>query len=250
MFLRQSIRIVIPGVLALVAIFTVLSQPMQAEFSYSAGHGDIGVAYAGAGALELHWHMSPGAVIDGTPLADEGEYEPGELKAIVPTTSNFVRGASPTWDFIGNSAGATTYFLPDTPTIGVPYLGFGSEELNGAVFTGATLNWTISLNSAPAGGHFSMFNDFGSPTVAASTFSNDFLFETILGGHSHFNMAFTQPGVYDVTFTVTGNHGVDGQAIDTKTFRFDVTAVPEPSSIGGALALAGGWAFRRRRKRA
>ncbi len=95
-----------------------------------------------------------------------------------------------------------------------------------------------------------MFNDFTTPTVAASTFSDDLVFETILGGHSHFNMAFTQPGVYDVTFKVTGNHGVDGPAIDTKTFRFDVTAVPEPSSIGGALALAGGWAFRRRRKRA
>jgi surface-anchored protein len=249
MFLRYSVRVVIPGVLGLAAIFMTLSQPLQAEFSYSAGHGDVGVAYAGGNALELHWHLDDGAVVDGVAMS-EAEYEPDELKAIVPTSSNFVRVASPAWDFIGNSAGATTYYLPETDTPGAPFLGFGSEELIGAGFTGPTLNWSVSLDAAPAGGHFSLFNDLGTPAVAASTFANDLAFETILGGHSHFNMAFTQPGVYDLTFTVGGNHSVAGLATDTQTFRFDVSPVPEPSSIGGALALAGGWAFRRRRKRA
>jgi surface-anchored protein len=220
----------------------------QADFAaYSDGHADVGVAYAGPGALELHWHMADGAVVEGVSIM-ESEFEPDEIRAIVPTFSSFARGAGATWDFIGNSAGQSTYYLPEVDTPGIPFLGFGSEELDAMEWTTPNLSWTISSFSGP--GQFSIFQDLGTPTVAASTFLSDFNFNTILGGHSHFNLAFTQPGIYDVEFTVSGTHGLDGLATDVQTFRFDVTAVPEPSSIGGALVLASGWAFRRRRKKA
>ncbi len=230
-----------------VAMF-VATEVKAEHAAYSDGHADIGVAYAGPGALELHWHMADGAVVNGSSIM-ESEFEPSEIRAIVPTFSSFARGASdPTWSFIGNSAGATTYFLPNTPTSGIPYLGFGSEELDALDWLTPNLSWSISSYSGP--GHFSMFTDMTTPTVAASTFNGDLTFTTALGGHGHFNLAFTQPGVYDVEFTVSGIHGVDGIATDTQTFRFDVAAVPEPTSIGGALALAGGWIvrFRRRKK--
>jgi surface-anchored protein len=239
------------GVMLAVAVSMYVSSNTRADYAaYSDGHADIGVAYLGPGALELHWHLDEDAVVDGVPLPMEDEFEPDRIRAIVPTFSSFARGANDaTWGFIGNSAGAPTYYLPEVDTPGLPFLGFGSEELDGAGFTGTSLNWTMSLLSAPVGGHFSMFNDLGTPTVAASTFDSDFDFTTILGGHSHFNFAFTQPGVYDVAFTVSGTHGVDGPATDTQTFRFDVTAVPEPTSIAGALALAGGWVVSHRRRK-
>ena len=249
--LRQEIwsRVgAVQGLVFAIAVSISASTKTDADFAaYSDGHADVGVAYAGPGALELHWHMDDGAVVDGVSIL-ETEFEPNGIRAIVPTTSSFVRGASdPTWGFIGNAAGAVTYFLPEVSTPGLPFLGFGSEELDTLDWTTPNLNWSISSFSGP--GHFSMFNDFGTPSVAACTFLGDTNFTTILGGHSHFNFGFTQPGVYDVEFTVSGTHVVDGLATDTQTYRFDVTAVPEPSSIGGALALAGSWALRRRRKK-
>ena len=239
----------LPAFAVFVASFATLSPSVFGELSYSDGHADIGVAYDSG--LELHWHMDTGAVIDGVPLVAEMEYAPDEVKAIVPIASSFSRGVSnSTWGFIGNNAGDTTYYLPEVPTVGVPYLGFGSEELNPADWTSLVLSWNLSLTSAPIGGNFSMFTDLLTPTVAASTFLGDLDFTTVLGGHSHFNMGFTTPGIYDVLFTVSGNHAIDGLVSDTQTYRFDVAAVPEPTSIAGALALGGAWVvnYRRRRK--
>lgn len=211
-----------------------------ADIRFSSGHGDIGVGYSGPGALELHWHMEEGAVVGGNNIPAGGsEFEPSEVFAWVPTSSSFLRDASSSWNFIGNAAGETTFFLPETDTPGVIFLGFGSEELTAGDWFSTNLSWNISSFSGP--GHFSMYNldGLGNPVVAASTFNSALEFTTVLGDHGHFNLAFTQAGIYDIQFTVTGIHDIDGLATDTATFRFDVSAVPEPTSIAMISLVAG-----------
>ncbi len=153
--------------LALGMVISATNQ-LRADFeAYSDGHADIGVAYAGAGALELHWHLKDGAVVNGTPIL-ENEFAPNEIRAVIPGHSNFSRGAGATWDFIGNSAGQTTYFLPESPTVGVPYLGFGSEELDPLEWSSTNLNWSISSFSGP--GEFSIFTDLERPRLLRRLF--------------------------------------------------------------------------------
>lgn len=240
-------RIATRLICSLFAVSSVLPSAFG-EFTFTAGHGDIGVAYDGG--LELHWHLGDGApaIVDGLPVNDQ-EYGPDEIKAVVPGVSNFNRPAGAAFNFIGNAAGELTYYLPESETPGVPYLGLATEELSPGDWT-TPITWTINSvtgSGVTAGGQFSIFQDLSSPTVFASTFSGLLNFNTPIGGHTHFNYGFTQPGVYDVAFTVSGTHILDGPQLDSGTFRFDVTAVPEPTSIGGALVLAGTWVMRRRR---
>jgi surface-anchored protein len=71
------------------------------------------------------------------------------------------------------------------------------------------------------------------------------------GGHAHYNVGFTTPGLYEVTFTASGVHAVDGTVSDTGTFVFAVQAVPEPSEYALVAGIAGlAFAAWRRRKTA
>ena len=113
---------------------------------WTAGHGDLGIGYEDGG-LELHWHLGEGnepVTLNGTtaPLGAEGaEYEPSEINPVTNLTQNI---------------GGTSYFVfPATENPTVPFIGFGTEELNTADWTG---NLTLSLTGASGPGSFSLFN--------------------------------------------------------------------------------------------
>ena len=228
-----------------------ISLPLNAaSVAYTSGHGDIGVGYdASVTEFEPHWHMGVGAVIDGSSLATEEEYAPGDLVAIVSSTR-----LSPN----GLAAGIG---VPDGSSIRVagsaayqPNLGFAVEELDPANWTGIitlTLTaWTLPSASAD----FAMYTTnlagtsvvetvFSTHSIASTFASNSFTMTP--GDHVHFQFGFTEPGNYDLELTWTGMHKVDGNISTTDTFRLHV--IPEPTSvtlIGLALGLAG---FRRRR---
>jgi surface-anchored protein len=62
--------------------------------------------------------------------------------------------------------------------------------------------------------------------------------------HAHFGWGFTEEGTYDLTFEISGTHGVDGFKSATATYSFSV--IPEPSSaLLGAIGALG--LLRRRR---
>ncbi len=234
--------------------FAVFDSPAKADL-FTFGHGDIGVAYD-AGALELHWHLGSNAVVNGAVLGGTGaEYAPNGITAVVGLNATFPGGrpAGSAWDFMGNSAGQTFYYLPQTGSeanaLGVPFLGFGTEELVPAQW--GQLTWTAKLlDGAP--GHFSLFSGF-TPNVLASSFTAAIeTFTTAAGEHDHANFAFTAPGVYNVEFTVSATHVTDGMKTDRGVFQFNITAVPEPSSMllvasFGAIVLVPFGSLRRRR---
>ena len=215
----------------------------------TSGHVDfIGIGYV-AGELEPHSHAHEGAVVDDSTLGADTEFEVGDLTVQVYSTTG--RSAGAAWDPIGVASGETYNFLSETEVAGKPFVGIGAEELTPGDWDGAI---TITLTSATgsgilAGGKFSLWQGSVTPNFFMSTddgISGADVFSMDLndGGHAHFGWGFTEEGIYDLTFEISGTHAVNGAETATATYKFSV--IPEPSSalLGafGALAL-----LRRRR---
>ena len=217
----------------------VLAAPARADYDhiYSEGHGDVGVDYNGGNAFFMHYHFGPDAVIDGTVLGMDAEFVPNTAITFVPLSSSGPRPAGSQWDFLGTAAGNTVYVIPQGQTPGVPFLGFGTEELNPAEWRGP-ITWTLAGISGP--GQVSLYQTeaVGNPIVKWSTFNGlPGSFSQDVGGHDHANWGFTAPGTYDLGIMATGTNVTDGLVTSSATFRFQIgpAAVPEPSS----LVLAG-----------
>ncbi|MDZ4850703.1 MAG: choice-of-anchor M domain-containing protein [Pirellulaceae bacterium] len=218
------------------------SQQAVSGMLYTGGHGDIGIGYELDDPLNPnsprnlfpHWHLGVGALIAGLPAISDQEFKPQEITAVVPLTSKFTNPGGPTWNFLGGSPNSDVYFLSqnNSPSIEIPFLGLASDELDAAEWN--ALTWSINLpQTAP--GAFSIFSNgiFG-PNVAYSSTLGISSFQTSVGSHNHFNLAFTQPGFYDLEFSITGTHATDGNKTSNGTFQFfvgDVSSIPEPNSI-------------------
>lgn len=203
--------------------------------TFTGGHGDVGVAH-GDGALELHGHIHAGSVVDGAALVEDAEFSPSGFTIIVPDPP-FPRPAGSAWEFAGTAAGQSMWLLPQTQDPAKPFLGFGTEELVPSEWNG---NLTLSLVAVEGPGQFAAWQNgaFGAPSVALATADGISAADRLVlnpGGHAHYNLGFTAPGLYQVTFRVDGTHLVDGALSDTGTFLFAVPAVPEP----GTWALLG-----------
>ncbi len=195
--------------------FVLVATTQAQSFVYSGGHGDIGLAYA-AGALELHGHIHAGSIINAAAIAADAEFAPSDFTILVPDPS-VTRPSGATWDFIGSATGTPLWFLPQSQDPSKPFLGFGSEELIPSDWTSG-LNLTLDGVQGP--GQFSIWQNgaFGTPTVRMSTADGISSSDRILlsaGGHAHYNLGFTAPGLYEVTFTASGVHAMDGPVSDT-----------------------------------
>ena len=96
-----------------------------------------------------------------------------------------------------------------------------------------TLDWANSVK--PDGAEFALWNvdPFGNPnivhfeTASGNLVSDDFA----VWGHAHWNYGFSEPGEYDLAFTVQGLGGIAGDT-NIGTFSLGITAVPEPMTAG------------------
>jgi surface-anchored protein len=230
-------------------ILALSSTASHAASIFSADHGDFGIAYDG-GALDLHYHLGPDAIVDGIPVGndpDGAEFAPDAILTLVPEPAAS-RPAGAAWDFLGSPASAPIWFLPQSEDPQKPFFGIGSEELDPADWSSLSLRLTAM--SAPASGNFSLYqtNGFGSPIVQITTangIDGSDSFNLSIGGHAHHNWAFTAPGRYDLSFTASGIHLTDGPVSGSGTFSFIV--IPEPAAASLSLATASLLLFRRRR---
>lgn len=225
-----------------------LSQPLTAASLITGGHVDL-PAFGYVSILEaninpsltqgfephIHNEGGPdGVIIDGVREETATEYEPDELTVFVNPSSTVTLSAT------------TYYWLPETESAanlnGVPFIGIGLEELNAGDWNGLLTFTLLSINGP---GQFRLWQDdgFGGANdfinTAASVLSFDIAAET----HTHYNWGFTELGVYELEFQISGTHNVDGAQSGAAIFTY---AVPEPSTallaLGGALL-----AFLRRR---
>ena len=217
---------------------------------YSAGHADIGVAYEG-GELDLHYHFGTDTVLDGVYQGVESEYSTDDVYTRVPDSQSISRPAGSQWDFLGTTAGSTIWYLPQNNVAGLPFLGTAAEELTIGEWAGP-ITYTFDILDIPAGAEFSIWQTdfFGSPVVQIAT--SDGTPDTLavpVGSHSHYNIGFTEPGVYQISLTATGTHNSGGEVTDEGTLWFavgDNTVIPEPASLA-LMGLGGLMVIKRRR---
>jgi surface-anchored protein len=219
--------------------------PTWAASVYTSGHADIGVGYV-AGELEPHWHTHFGAVVDGVSQTTlDEEYLPGDLIARTVATRLTPSGGGGLSGLLGVPDGTQVWVMGSTTY--QPRLGFGVEELDPADWSGPiTITFNSGSSTLPGGAAFGLYTTnvagtnvvdrffssvSGTATVAANTITLD------AGGHEHYEWAFTLEGVYDLNFTWSGTHAIDG--LKTASATFTVQAVPEPSTLA-LLGMAGG----------
>ena len=225
--------------LTLATVVLAMISPAAAQIYLPAiadGHIDIGAAYEesadGEGELHLELHVH-GA----TPAQDTHQ----ELAKTI------VR-----FDFTGeNKSSLLSYQVwksPHDATAGMPFLGFGAEEVPPNIFTAGSLSLAVTgvsftgWTGQTSGGNFFLLQEDGSGEeilLYNSTNSNIGSVGLVAGSHDHGEWAFTEAGIYDITFQLTGTladtNNPNRALATTDTLRFEI--VPEPSS--GALLLVG-----------
>lgn len=237
----------------------LLSTQLIIAQHYTAGHADIGVGFEDDGSgyeLHPHWHTHTGAVIDGTPAMMDGEYEAGDLTAVVPASREFVAPTDATFNTpSGVAAGDSYWSLPQGSVTGVPFLGIGAEELDPLDWNG-DVTFELGTVVSPSGtGDFSLYqfdggyNFFWSSADAGSNVGVDMT----PGSHDHFTWVFSETGDWSIEITVSGDYigsaTTTGAYSTTETFGFQV--VPEPSAYAAILGMAMlGLVLARRRTRA
>lgn len=217
---------------------------MAAAVAYTSGHADIAIRYD-SGAFESFLKFDS-AVLDGVEGAS-GEYRPDQVEIIVPLDTRMILATEV--PFLGALAGAPVWMLPAGDTPGMPYLGWSTEQLDPTDWPG---NLTFSLVTAASGGgagNFAawQFDPFGSVSTLAMSSAQPASatgLKMAADIHDHYNLAFTEPGLWQVELRITGTHATDGAVAAVERFNFRV--VPEPSSLLlGLLGFLG--ALRRRR---
>lgn len=223
----------------LILLASALALAARADVRMYNGHADIGVGYDN-GSLDLHVHQEE-------PF--EAEYEPGEVTFVVGDAAKTLSPGGLFAPALG-SAGSTIWVLPTSPNPDLPYIGFGTEELSPADWLG---NITLSLSGFSGPGNMAIWNigSLGTADILVDSTRGTGPLNSMLllpGTHTHYNIGFTQPGRYEVSFDALGTHTpTQLAAMGSGTYRFEV--VPEPSTyalmgLGAAVVL---WSVRRRR---
>jgi len=220
--------------------------PVAAQIALTTEHVDFGLG-EGPG-LEPHWHDETNNI----------EYQPNEAFAFIdPVEAINSRPAGAQWDFLGMAAGENVWILPQSSDPDLLFLGIGAEEVDPGTFDiwnpgdprggkNVPARWLrMQLTSFSGPGQFSMFQGF-TPTVWMSTLAAPAAgnyFYVVEGGHDHVNWAFSELGVYELTFEVMGFIG-GNPVTDTGTFTFSTMnplPIPEPSTyamlIFGAICV-------------
>jgi len=182
-----------------------------------------------------HNHGDPdAAVVDGVAQSAESEYAPGDLIVVVPESS------------VTTSGSVSYYLLPETEQYasenGTPFLGIGIEELAPGDWVGGTVSLKLLSISGP--GDFLLWQDdgFGGANMFFDSAGDSFTLAA--GSHTHYNWGFTEKGIYELEFEISGNHVDDDFQSASGLYTFQVIPEPTTTLLGafGALAL-----LRRRR---
>lgn len=213
---------------------------------WTKGHGDIGIAYEG-GALALHLHASTGSVINGVTLTQDEELPPDETRIILAESGKQTAAAALA-PGAGVAEGDPLWVLPGThsPNSGLPFLGFGAEELTPADWAG-DLRFTLHEVVSPSGrGHFAVYSadglggfEFLMSTAQGGITAADHV-KMVAGGHDHFFMSFSEPGTWKVTLKASGQHTTAGALVsEPVTFTFEVGERPSRWTSGhGDIGVA------------
>ena len=243
--------------LALATALLALPVLASAQTVIGEDHTDLDISYDND-QLALGVHFDP---------TDE-DYAASDVLLAVYDNGLGARPAGSQYDFIGNAAGASTYFISESQEPERIYLGIGMDSLEpddsrflSYVQTDPRFNtttaarWTnLTLTGFTGPGQISTWQNTPSgPRVLFATSDGIGAGDNILtpvAGDNHFNWAFTASGDYTATF-VASAFSPNGAAITsapaTYSFRVGGQPVPEPASMA-ALGLGALGLLKRRRR--
>lgn len=132
-------------------------------------------------------------------------------------------------------AGQPFWILPQTQNVNLLYLGVSAEGIAPGVFTGPL---TIALKRFEGPGYFMAWQATGPGQFNIRVNTRDGIsaadaFTPIIGSHEHFNWGFSAPGVYSITFQVTGRRIGESTNLTSPecTFAFHVLPLPPPTNF-------------------
>ncbi len=236
--MKSSVKFVLTGIAATAAVIN-----LNAQIPLDTGDTDIGIAYEDGWDLHVHKEEPP----------NDGEYEPADALLQVNAQALTTVPSGSQWSFLG-SAGSPVWILPSSPVESLLFLGFATEEIGDGIFEDDEL--TLSLTGVSGPGDFSVYSlTFGNPTVwmnSGDGFSGVDSLVLPTGTHQHFNLAFTAPGDYTVTFEAAGTLVAGSQFTQSSPVDYFFTVVvPEPSTAAlTGVGIATWFAVVRRKRNA
>ncbi|WP_147472603.1 choice-of-anchor M domain-containing protein [Streptomyces triticirhizae] len=210
---RRSLTIA-GGIAAALSCASLATASAAAPTVISTGHVDVVGVELEDGAFHVHVHDEENGV----------EYEPADVVLAALPGSAYTVPSDTCYSFLGE-AGDTVYRLPQTQNPDLLWAGF-SAHIDAGVLQNDT--FTLSLESVTGPGDVSVYQD-GLCAADSRFFDSgdgiDGADATELDAHSHVhaNWAFTEPGSYTVSFTVSGTLA-DGTAVPsvTEDYTFSV----------------------------
>jgi len=192
---------------------------------FSEGELDLEVAYE-----DGQWEL---VGLDG---ANEQEICAEELVILGTDATQTIVPEDPAFGFLGDP-GDRVHLLPQEETEGVIFLGIAGDEIESGIFENNVVQ--LNLVSAKGPGHLSLYaiDSFGHPRVYFYTgdgIGDGDSFPVNVGGHSHQNWGFTQPGVYRVGLQASGRLAGSGANTESEVvwFTFNILSSIESQPSG------------------
>ncbi len=146
-----------------------------------------------------------------------------QSRVTLPAGTPFGNGGQPFW------------ILPQSQNVNLLYLGVSAEGIPQGVFSGPL---TVQLKAIDAPGYFMVWQAVGPGLFNIRVNTRDGIsvadaFTPIIGSHEHFNWGFSQPGVYCLTFQVTGRRANESTNLVSRecTFAFQVQPPPPATNF-------------------
>ena len=192
-------------------------EPALAQWTQ--GHGDLSFALQEGGNLRAFWNLG-GVTLDGETQVS-GEYE---LSDVAPTSlATFERPAEDggAFDALCVADGQKVQWLPqnnrDAVEGGSPFLGI-SNSIDRGVLENDELSLTLMSVESPSGaGAYALWRDGFPPRFFMSSCDN--IDESdgmpLPVGHDHFNMGFSEPGEWTISYRLSGRLEATGDDMAT-----------------------------------
>ncbi|MGC1480959.1 MAG: choice-of-anchor M domain-containing protein [Chthoniobacterales bacterium] len=232
------------------AVFTTAAFARAETVFYSAGHGDIRIEVFdddGGPQLRPFFHFDNTAILDGERVPAPLDLAAATVLTSVPHSATLFVDAP----WLGRSAGDTVNLIEAGQRPGSPFLGFGAENLSPSDWSGPLTLSLVGMR-APEGENVAIwqfqFQGVFTAWESVGGIENSAAVPIPAGGHDHFNLGFTAPGIYELDLVASGNHTTLGNLTGPPTTLTFVVAVPEPGTVALlALGSIGVVIFHRRR---